>query len=114
MRYQLVRDGKVLSNTFAALNFEYNFRQDCVHEIGETETATPDYGLLGFSLSTDMMHHGHRVASLYLIGSNVLDKGYQNHLSRLKYTDYNVQNGRRGIHNMGRNFTLKLVIPFAM
>ena len=114
MRYQLVRDGKVLSNTFAALDFEYNFRQDCVHEIGETETATPDYGLLGFSLSTDLMHHGHRVASLYLIGSNVLDKGYQNHLSRLKYTDYNVQNGRRGIHNMGRNFTLKLVIPFAM
>jgi iron complex outermembrane receptor protein len=111
VRYQLVRDGRKLNNAFAAVNMEYNFRQDNVHTVGGTETATPDYGLFGVSLSTDIMHRHHRVASLYLIGNNLLDKGYQSHLSHLKYTGYNVQNGRTGIHNMGRNFTVKLVFP---
>jgi iron complex outermembrane receptor protein len=36
---------------------------------------------------------------------------YQNHLSRLKYTDINPVTGREGVFNMGRNFVMKLNIP---
>ena len=48
---------------------------------------------------------------MYISGENLTNKAYQNHLSRLKYTDVNVVTGRRGVFNMGRDFTLKLVIP---
>jgi iron complex outermembrane receptor protein len=57
------------------------------------------------------MIHSRRVASLFLEASNLTDKVYQDHLSRLKYTAVNNVTGRAGIFNMGRNFTIKLVIP---
>jgi iron complex outermembrane receptor protein len=51
------------------------------------------------------------VASIFLTGDNLFDRAYQNHLSRLKYADINERTGRRGVFNMGRNVTLKVVIP---
>ena len=41
----------------------------------------------------------------------LLNRAYQSHLSRLKYTDINHVTGRQGVYNMGRNVTFKLVIP---
>ena len=38
------------------------------------------------------------------------------HLSQrfdLKYTDLNEVTGNRGVYNMGRNFSIKLIIPFS-
>ena len=55
--------------------------------------------------------NGKTVASVYLIADNLTDCAYQNHLSRLKYADVNPLTHRRGVYNMGRNFTLKVVIP---
>jgi len=46
-----------------------------------------------------------------LIAQNLTDVAYQNHLSRLKYTDENMATGRMGVFNMGRNFSLKLNLP---
>jgi iron complex outermembrane receptor protein len=43
-----------------------------------------------------------------------LDNAYQNHLSRLKYTDENSITGRRGVFNMGRNVTFKVVLPMEL
>ena len=36
---------------------------------------------------------------------------YQNHLSRLKYTDINYVTGRMGVYNMGRNLSVKINVP---
>ena len=58
------------------------------------------------------MIRGKKRLSVYLIGSNLTDVAYQNHLSRLKYADINVVTGRRGVFNMGRNITLKVEVPF--
>lgn len=44
----------------------------------------------------------------------LLNRAYQNHLSRLKYADPNVITGRRGVYNMGRNVTFKVVIPLQL
>ncbi|MBQ8098560.1 MAG: TonB-dependent receptor [Bacteroidaceae bacterium] len=114
VRYDLVRDGRVLNNSYVSLNLEYNFRQDHFYAKGGTETATSDYGLLGLSIGTDFMHRHRRVCSLFLMGSNITNKAYQNHLSRLKYAGYNPVAGRQGISDMGRNFTLKLVVPIEL
>jgi len=54
------------------------------------------------------------VAELYVTANNLLNRAYQNHLSRLKYLDVNEATGRRGVYNMGRNVTVKLVIPILM
>jgi len=42
---------------------------------------------------------------------NLGDVAYQNHLSRLKYTDMNNVTGRMGVFNIGRNFGIKVNVP---
>ena len=50
-------------------------------------------------------------ASLYLGCTNLFDRAYQSHLSRLKYVEATPYKGHQGIYNMGRNITMKLVVP---
>ena len=54
---------------------------------------------------------GKKIAELYITADNLLNKAYQSHLSRLKYADEDVVTGRRGVYNMGRNITFKVVVP---
>jgi iron complex outermembrane receptor protein len=82
-----------------------------IYRADDTETETPGYALLSLSAGTDIQVKGRKVAELYVTADNLLDKAYQNHLSRLKYADENTVTGRRGVFNMGRNITFKLVIP---
>ena len=49
--------------------------------------------------------------SINLGVNNIADIAYQNHLSRLKYTDVNAVTGRTGVFNMGRNLSLKINVP---
>jgi len=111
LRYDIIRDGHALTNTYAAINIDCNAKQNRYLMEGESETATPAYCLLGASLGTMIKHRGKVVASITIIGDNLLDKAYQSHLSRLKYADVNAVTGRMGVFNMGRNFTFKLDIP---
>ncbi len=110
LQYDLIRDGRVLNNTYVSLQCECNFRQNHFYAFGGTETATPAYMLANISAGTDIRIHGHKVAELCFGCRNVFDQAYQCHLSRLKYLDVNPENGRRGIFNMGRNFFIKISI----
>ena len=77
-----------------------------------TETATPGYVLLNTGVGTDFVSKkGATLASLHLALNNLTDVAYQEHLSRLKYTDVNNVTGRQGVYNMGRNFSVKLSVP---
>lgn len=114
LRYDIVRDGKTVDNTYVSLQMECNLRQNHYYAVNDTETATPSYSLFNVSAGTDFRVHGHKVASLLLSCNNLFDKAYQSHLSRLKYLDVNPLNGRRGIYNMGRNFTVKLLVPIEL
>ena len=111
VKYELMHDGKVLNNAFVAVQADWYLAQNQYYEAYDTETATPSYLLLGLSAGTDVLHKGQKVAELHLIVDNLTDVCYQDHLSRLKYTDVNVVTGRRGVFNMGRNIVFKLVIP---
>ena len=77
-------------------------RQDHFYGIDDTETATPAYTLLNMSAGTDIVIKGKKRASLYLMADNLMDTAWQSHLSRLKEV---------GIYNMGRSFTVKLIVP---
>ena len=65
-------------------------------------------------LSSLHVHEIREIAELYISADNLLNKAYQNHLSRLKYADENVVTGRRGVYNMGRNITFKVVVPIGL
>ncbi|MFC7666606.1 hypothetical protein ACFQT0_03620 [Hymenobacter humi] len=65
-------------------------------------------------MGTDLANaRGKTLASLFITANNLFDVGYQSHLSRLKYADYNAANGRRGVFNQGRNVSVRLVVPLA-
>lgn len=111
LRYDFIRDGKTFDNTYLAIQMECDLRQNHFYALGGTETATPSYTLFNVMAGTDLRRKGRKLASLYLSCNNVFDRAYQSHLSRLKYLEATPDNGHPGIFNMGRNLTLKLVLP---
>ena len=111
IKWEILHDGHVLNNAFISLGVDYNFKQDHYYRADNTETATPAYCLLNAAIGTDIMIKGQRVACLSIMGTNLTNKAYQSHLSRLKYAEINPVTGRQGVLNMGRNIIFKLNIP---
>ena len=112
LKYELFHDMRTITNSYVAVELECHLRQSHYFRAYGTETATPSYTLLNLSAGTDVLSHGgRRVASLYLSVNNLFDRGYQDHLSRLKYMDVNALTGRCGVYNMGRNIALRVVVP---
>lgn len=111
VKYELTHRGKWLNNAYVAVGMECHLRQNHYYKADETETATPSYTLLNVSVGTDLMLCGRKVAELYVMADNLLNRSYQDHLSRLKYTDVNAATGRMGVYNMGRNVVMKMVVP---
>jgi len=103
----------LLNNLYVAAALDCYLKQSHVYSADDTETETPGYALLSLSAGTDIQLHGKKIAELYVTADNLLDKAYQNHLNRLKYADLNTVTGRRGVYNMGRNITFKVVVPIA-
>ena len=104
----------VLNNLYIAAGLDCYLKQSHIYSADDTETVTPGYALLNLSAGTDIQVKGKKIAELYITADNLLNKAYQNHLSRLKYADENVVTGRRGVYNMGRSITFKLVVPISM
>ena len=100
-----------LNNLFVSAGIECYLKQSHIYRADETETETPSYTLLNLQAGTDIQIGSKKLAEFYIIADNLLDKAYQNHLSRLKYADFNAVTGRQGVFNMGRNITMKLIVP---
>ena len=111
IKCDLLRQCRHLSNSYASIGLECYLRQHRIFAANDTETPSPSYTLLNAAAGTDVMHHGRRLLSVFLTANNLLDRAYQNHLSRLKYADVNSVTGRRGVSNMGRNIGIKVVVP---
>jgi iron complex outermembrane receptor protein len=67
------------------------------------ETATPDYYLLNASVKYSKYLANQKQINFMLIGNNLLNRIYYDHLSRFKYF---------GIYNYGINLTLKVNYQF--
>lgn len=105
--------GKVFSNAFAKIELENYFEQNKFYAAYGTETYTPAYTLLHFGMGSEVHVKGIPDFSLYFNVNNIFDSAYQSHLSRLKYGAVNNVTGRNGVYNMGRNFSVKLLIPLS-
>ena len=104
----------LFNNLYVAAGLDCYLKQTHIYSADDTETETPGYTLLSLSAGTDIQVKGKKIAELYVTADNLLNKAYQNHLSRLKYADENVVTGRRGVFNMGRNITFKIVLPIQL
>ena len=111
VKYDLLRECRHVANSYASIGLECHLKQDRIYSDNDTETRTPSYTLLNASAGTDVLLRGKRLFSVYLTATNLLNRAYQSHLSRLKYADVNPVTGRRGVSNMGRNIMLKVVVP---
>ncbi len=112
VHYDIINDGKTLSDLYVSAQMECYMKQNYYLKAYDTETATTGYGLLNATIGATLKAGKRKVADIYITGSNLLNKAYQNHLSRLKYADMNNATGRSGIYEMGRNICFKVVIPF--
>lgn len=87
-----------LKKSYLSVGVNTLFEQN---NIDEFETRTLTYVLLNASLGTDVLIGKQRFELTFGV-TNLLDRKYFNHLSRLK---------QRGIYDMGRNIMLGLRIP---
>lgn len=113
LRAELMSTGKTLRNLSLYFEADHTFNQNHPFTAYGTETATPGYTLLNAGISANINSKSKTLFSVYLLANNLSDVAYQNHLSRLKYTDVNPLTGRQGVFNMGRSFSVKLNIPLS-
>lgn len=112
-RGEFFRQGKSLKNVSISVELDNNFTQNKAFTAYRTETITPGYSLVNFSVSTDMQKNRQKLFTFLFTINNLTDVAYQNHMSRLKYTDINPLTGREGVYNMGRNFSFKILVPLS-
>jgi iron complex outermembrane receptor protein len=111
LRANFAKVGPVLRNLYFKTELDATATQNRVFTAYNTETPTPGYALFNIGAGSDFNAGNRKLFSLFLSFNNITDVAYQSHLSRLKYTDVNNVTGRRGVFNMGRNFTVKVNVP---
>ncbi|MGE0637831.1 MAG: TonB-dependent receptor [Bacteroidia bacterium] len=115
LRANLGKHWKAFNNTYLKAQFDYYFAQKKVLLDNNTETPSQAYYLINAGAGTDVVSKkGNTLFSLYFSVNNLLNTAYQNHLSRIRYAAENAATGRVGVFNMGRNFSIKLVIPLSI
>lgn len=104
--------GKHLRNTYFSVELEHNQQQNNALLAYNTETKTPAYSLVNVGTGATITNLKKKALfSIYLNVNNLLDNTYQSHQSRLKYLDVNRTTGRQGVYNMGRNISVKVLVP---
>ena len=113
LRTELFTKGNTIRNLIIHVEADHSFDQNHPFTAYGTETSTSGYTLFNAGVSGNIISKKRTLFSVYFNAMNLGDVAYQTHLSRLKYTSVNPASGRTGVFNMGRNFSLKVNIPFA-
>jgi iron complex outermembrane receptor protein len=107
-------------NGFIKAQVEYYAAQNRAYLEFGTETPTPGYALFNAGIGGTFTNKNKKpVLSLYIMGNNLFDMAYQDHLNRLKYFVWQTASGYvvpssnsgYGIYNMGRNISFKIEVP---
>jgi iron complex outermembrane receptor protein len=77
-----------------------------------SKAATPGYAIFNLGAGGDLQtSKGHTFAKLYFVVNNLFNTTYMDYMNRFKYYPVNPVTGRVGVFNMGRNFSIKVIIP---
>ncbi|MBN9383962.1 MAG: TonB-dependent receptor [Chitinophagaceae bacterium] len=101
-------------NGFAKVQVAWYASQNRAYLADNTESATPGYALINAGVGAGVTNSkGKTIFNLYIMGNNLFDVAYFDHMSRLKYFLYSSSdtNPAHGIHNMGRNIAFKIDFP---
>jgi len=115
IRASIAREIGFLTATYFRAEVDYYGAQNKFYGVDDTETATAGYALFNIGCGTTVNNRNKKpLFQLFLQIDNLFDKSYQSNLNRLKYFEYYAAspNGRSGIYNMGRNGSVKVIIPF--
>lgn len=112
LRFTYRKINTTFQNAYFNIGIEAYAEQNKIYYKFGNETTTPGYTLLNAGIGTDICSSNRTICSIHLIGTNLSDIAYQSNMSRLKYSDTNNTTGRIGVFNMGRNFTIKVIVPF--
>ena len=113
LRYDFASKQHHIVNGFIKAQVIYYASQNRVYLTDDTETPTAGYALFNAGVGCGFTNKkGKTMFNLYVMGDNLFNVSYYDHLSRLKYfaPDYNPD---LGIHNMGRNISFKLDVPLS-
>ncbi|MDT3404339.1 TonB-dependent receptor [Mucilaginibacter terrae] len=114
LRVNFQKESKTLAKPYIKLEADAYATQNHFYALDDTETATPGYTLWNAGCGSGFKNKaGKTILDVFLQVDNVFDKAYQSNLNRLKYFEYyqSSPNGRSGIYNIGRNVSLKVIIP---
>ena len=111
IRIEMFKKSKAIRNSLINFQLDNMFAQNNPFVGYNTETVTSAYTLLNIGFSTQVQRKNKTLFNVSLVGQNMADVAYQNHLNRLKYGPTNEATGRMGVFNMGRNFSLKINVP---
>jgi len=104
-------------NGFVKVQAAWYASQNRVYLADNTETATAGYTLFNAGVGAGITNgKGKTLFNLYIMGNNLFDVAYFDHLSRLKYFLYSSTDTdpAHGIHNMGRNIVFKVDVPLEL
>jgi iron complex outermembrane receptor protein len=114
LRYGFTSKSHHIVDGFVKVQLAYYAAQNRVYLADNTETATPGYTLFNAGLGAGFTNKsGKKIFDLYVMGNNLFNVAYQDHLSRMKYFEpySNSTTGHYGIYNMGRNIAFKIEFP---
>ena len=115
LRYDFESKKHHIINGFLKIQLAYYASQQRAYLADNTETPTPGYTLFNAGAGAGFTNKaGKTIFNFYIMGNNLFDVAYFDHLSRLKYFYYNASdnNPYHGIYGIGRNIALKLDFPF--
>jgi len=105
----------IFRNVYAFLGFDHFNAQGHFFAAYGTETYTAGYNLLSAGFGGNIVDaSGKPILKIFIEGTNLGNVNYQSNMSRLKYFDNAVVPAgvQPGIFNMGRNISIKVVVPF--
>jgi iron complex outermembrane receptor protein len=108
-------DYGIFSQAYARVEADVFACQPHFYGVDDTETFTAGYTLFNVGAGTGIINKkGKTVCEVFLQLDNVWNVAYQANMNRLKYFEYYnfSPNGHRGIYNMGRNLSAKVIVPF--
>lgn len=107
-------------NGFMKIQLAFTAAQNRVYLVDNTETPTPGYALFNAGIGAGFTDKkGKIIFNISIMGNNLTNVAYQDHLNRLKYFVWKTASGYEipgprgtyGIYNMGRNIQFKIDFP---
>jgi iron complex outermembrane recepter protein len=81
------------------------------YEYAASTSATKGYAIFDAGAGGDIISKGKMICQVFLICNNIFNTAYMDYMSRFKYYPVNYATGRVGVFNMGRNLSIKLLVP---